>query len=91
MSSIVNCDSEISYYSSIYKQYKLNVSSLAKCCFCWTCLVIEGIRSSRNEAKVPVTKSVTDIKKNDLQLPDTTENSVDKCKTTLINVTGLDQ
>ena len=67
------------------------MSCLAKCCFCQTCLVIEGIRSCRNETKVSVTKSVIDIKKNDLQLPDTTENSVDKCKTTLINVTGLDQ
>ena len=42
-------------------------------------LVIEGIRTRENETKASVTKSVIDIIKGDLQLPDITENDVDKC------------
>ena len=43
------------------------------------CLVIEGIRSNGNDTEASVRKSVTDIIKSDLQLPDITENDVDKC------------
>ena len=43
------------------------------------CLVIEGIRSRENETEASVTKSIIDIIKSDLQLPDITENDVDKC------------
>ena len=42
-------------------------------------LVIEGIRSRENETEASVTKSIIDIIKTDLQLPDITENDVDKC------------
>ena len=44
------------------------------------CLIIEGIRYRKNKTKATVTKSVIDIIKSDLQLPDITENGVDKCR-----------
>ena len=47
-----------------------------------TCLVIEGIKSRENETKASITKSVIYIIKIDLQIPDTTENVVDKCRRT---------
>ena len=50
------------------------------------CLVIEGIRSRENETEASVTKSIIDIIKSDLQLPDITENDVDKC--TVLNNDG---
>ena len=45
----------------------------------WPCLVIEGIRSRKNEKGASLTNSVIDIIKSDLQLPDITVNDVNKC------------
>ena len=46
---------------------------------CRLCLVIEVIRSRKNETEASLTNSVTDIIKSDLQLRDVTVNNVDKC------------
>ena len=46
---------------------------------CRPCQVIEGIRSRKNETEASLTNSVIDIIKSDLQLPDVTENDVNKC------------
>ena len=42
-------------------------------------LIIEGIRYRENKTNATVTKSVIDIIKSGLQLPDISANDIDKC------------